>query len=298
MLDTVAVKNITVLKDVKMEFVPGINVIQGESRTGKTHLLKLLYSACKAGGRDGYIPYEITHTLAPDMRHIEHLVSRNANYGARASLQVTSGDTSMSIAFDRKAKMWDAETIGSDRWERRMRFVRGIFIPENEILSHAWNLSNAIRRGNVDFDDTYDDVVSAAFVNMSSEMYPSGARRELLNRIEAVLGGTVCIGRNQFYLMPHGQREISLRLLSESEQRLALLWQLVNNGVWGRCFILFWDNPLAGIGRKEMDVVADAILQMQRSGTQIFITTRGDELPQKLLGMCEPTDSMKVFSLD
>lgn len=38
-------QNYTVFEDQQMEFSPGINVIIGENGTGKTHLMKALYSA-------------------------------------------------------------------------------------------------------------------------------------------------------------------------------------------------------------------------------------------------------------
>ena len=40
-------QNYTVFEDQQMEFSPGINVIIGENGTGKTHLMKALYSACE-----------------------------------------------------------------------------------------------------------------------------------------------------------------------------------------------------------------------------------------------------------
>jgi len=39
-------QNYTAFEDQQMEFSPGINVIIGENGTGKTHLMKALYSAC------------------------------------------------------------------------------------------------------------------------------------------------------------------------------------------------------------------------------------------------------------
>lgn len=41
-------QNYTVFEDQQMEFSPGINVIIGENGTGKTHLMKALYSACQS----------------------------------------------------------------------------------------------------------------------------------------------------------------------------------------------------------------------------------------------------------
>ena len=44
-------QNYTVFEDQQMEFSPGINVIIGENGTGKTHLMKALYSACQSADK-------------------------------------------------------------------------------------------------------------------------------------------------------------------------------------------------------------------------------------------------------
>ncbi len=46
MLNKLKIKNFTAFADLSMTFSEGINVFLGANATGKTHLLKLLYSAC------------------------------------------------------------------------------------------------------------------------------------------------------------------------------------------------------------------------------------------------------------
>ena len=41
-------QNYTVFEDQQIEFSPGVNIIIGENGTGKTHLMKALYSACQS----------------------------------------------------------------------------------------------------------------------------------------------------------------------------------------------------------------------------------------------------------
>ena len=42
-----------------------------------------------------------------------------------------------------------------------------MFIPAKEILSNAWNLDAAVKMGNVEFDDTYLDIIAAAKIDIS-----------------------------------------------------------------------------------------------------------------------------------
>ena len=41
----IKLENYTVFEDQQIEFCPGVNIFIGENGTGKTHILKALYSA-------------------------------------------------------------------------------------------------------------------------------------------------------------------------------------------------------------------------------------------------------------
>ena len=43
-----SLKNVTVFDELSLSFSPGINVFIGPNGVGKTHVLKILYSACRA----------------------------------------------------------------------------------------------------------------------------------------------------------------------------------------------------------------------------------------------------------
>ena len=52
------------------------------------------------------------------------------------------------------------------------------FIPAKEILSNAWNLDAAVKMGNVEFDDTYLDIIAAAKIDISRGV-DTGARKNI-----------------------------------------------------------------------------------------------------------------------
>jgi len=53
MLNNLTVKNLTVFPEIQLQFSQNLNVIVGENGTGKTHLLKILYSALATSGEEG-----------------------------------------------------------------------------------------------------------------------------------------------------------------------------------------------------------------------------------------------------
>ena len=47
-LRTLHIENYSAFRNLDIDFCKGVNVFIGENGTGKTHLMKLLYSACQA----------------------------------------------------------------------------------------------------------------------------------------------------------------------------------------------------------------------------------------------------------
>ncbi|MDP2983851.1 MAG: AAA family ATPase [Candidatus Latescibacter sp.] len=48
MINRLELKNFTAFDELLMDFSPGVNLIIGENGTGKTHILKILYSVLSA----------------------------------------------------------------------------------------------------------------------------------------------------------------------------------------------------------------------------------------------------------
>ena len=52
-------------------------------------------------------------------------------------------------------------------WERAFSEISSIFIPAKEILSNSFNLTAAVEKDNVRFDDTYIDIINSPKVDIS-----------------------------------------------------------------------------------------------------------------------------------
>ena len=48
-IESLTLENFTVFENATFDFCPGINVLIGENSTGKTHVLKAIYSFLKTG---------------------------------------------------------------------------------------------------------------------------------------------------------------------------------------------------------------------------------------------------------
>lgn len=272
-LSKLYLENFTVFDKIQIDFSKGINVFIGDNGTGKTHIMKLLYSACQAAWAKSTaidFPQKIVRVFRPDDLSLHRLVKRGVGSG-NAKVKVSSEKHSLTLIFNSKYKK-NIEVKGNESWERQFSALTSTFIPAKEILSNSRNLIQAIERNNVDFDDTYRDIISAASVNLTRG--PDSKRKKTyLKSLQEITTGTVSISNEEFYLNPGNQSMLEFQLVAEGIRKIALLWQLIKNGTLESGSILFWDEPEANINPKNIPAIVDMLLNLQKDGVQIFIAT-------------------------
>ncbi|MEA5003851.1 MAG: AAA family ATPase [Christensenella sp.] len=274
-LKKICLENFTVFEKIEIEFCDGINVFLGDNGTGKTHIMKLLYAACQAAQmKKTAIDFQtkVIKVFRPDESSLLRLVRRGVG-ASNASVKVSSDKSNLSLLFHSKHKK-KIVTTGMDKWEKEFSLLTSTFIPAKEILSHSRNLVQAINAGNVDFDDTYKDIIVAASVDISRG--PDNERKKkYLKRLQAITQGRVRIENEEFYLLPTGQSQSKLefQLVAEGLRKTALLWQLIKNGTLENGSVLFWDEPEANINPQNIPAIVDLLLDLQEDGVQIFIAT-------------------------
>lgn len=307
-IQKISLKNITVFDTLDMQFSDGINVFIGPNGVGKTHLLKILYSACCAADPKVSFSNKIVSCFAPDEHRISRLVrrkqgnndasiditSKNEKIGKLLSNSKTFNNKTLSASFSNKTSKWDAEIAGEEGWEKQREGLSSVFIPAKEILSHSYNLNAAVAMNNVSFDDTYLDVINAAKIKVSSGK-DAAIKKTLLSQIEAIIEGKVFFDkeRDEFYLK-HGNTKIEFNLVAEGIRKIALLWQLVKNGVLVSGSVLFWDEPEANINPIHIPIIAEILLNLQQNGVQIFISTH-DYFLNKYLEVKRQTSDKVMF---
>lgn len=278
---SVKLDNFTVFKDIELKFDKGINVFIGENGTGKTHLLKVLYSACQSSNPKTSFSNKIVRTLYPDDYKISRLITRGiGNRGTNiARIKVSAKNDglfpvkNLSLEFNHKTKKWDALIKGEDGWENEFKNTSSIYIPAKEILSNSYNLAAAIEKDNVRFDDTYIDIINSAKVDVTVGRN-SKDRDIRLKAIEEIIGGKVTYDkeRDEFYMkVANSKREFNLE--AEGIRKMALLWQLVKNGTLDKGAVLFWDEPECNINPAYISIIVELLYTLQKDGVQIFVST-------------------------
>lgn len=294
-LKKIEIKNITVFDDINISFNSGINVFIGENGMGKTHIMKLLYAACKSAKTDVSFPQKVVRVFRPEGSHIRRLISRK-KAGETASIKVYSEDSNIGMNFTTKTAKWAADVTNEPKWEKQLADLSCTFIPAKEILSNSWNLEAAVGSNNVEFDDTYVDIVMAAKIDISSGR-DTHDRKRYLEILQGITDGKVTFNEDRFYLKPGTQAKIEFNLVAEGIRKIALLWQLIKNGTLEKGAILFWDEPEANINPKHIPTIVDMLLELQRNGVQIFISTHDYFLTKYFEVKKLETDHLEYFSL-
>ncbi len=290
----IELENFTVFKKLDLDFSLGINVLIGENGTGKTHIMKVLYAACQAARFEKTaINFEqkIVRVFRPDNFELHRLVKRGAG-NSYSQIKVSSEKNGITLKFDAKNR-GNSEATGIENWKKQMADLECTFIPAKEILSNAKNLIQAIEKGNVEFDDTYKDLISSASVNVTPGP-ESEKTKKYLKELQKIMTGTVSIKDERFYLKPGSQSMLEFHLVAEGVRKIALLWQLIKNGTLEKGSILFWDEPEANINPKHIPALVDMLLKLQKDGVQIFIATHDYFLP-KYLDVYKDKDNQILF---
>jgi predicted ATPase len=289
--------NFTVFDSLEMQFSPGINVLIGENGTDKTHIMKVLYSACQ-GAKEGNTGINFYNKLLRVFRPSNtnrgsgiHLIHKEEQ---EAKILVSSKTNTLPYSFhNNPALIANSDLNMNMKWNNEFIETTSVFIPAEEILSHAKNLVQAIEVGNVHFDDTHRDIILAASVNVSKQD-DSAIQQQYLQKLHKAIGGDVRLKDEEFYLENDEGGMLEFQLIAEGERKLALLWQLIKNGTLEPGSILFWDEPEANINPRHIPLIADLLLDLQRNGVQVFIATHNYALG-KYIGLRSGKDDNLLF---
>lgn len=286
-IDRVQLKNYGVIEQFSSDQFSNINLIIGENGTGKTFLLKALYSAVRSleEYKRGDDIKSITEVISEKLRwtfQVERLgdmVSKTAEDGL--SLDVQLGNDKIGYQFSQSA----SSKVGSTTAPDKGKDGNSVFIPAKEVLSL---FSVILKSREVDkvfgFDDTYYDLAKALRVS------PSRGRNNTIFADSRRLVSDVIDGRVEYdeisgkwsYRNKKNQK-FSIGATSEGVKKIAIMDRLLVNGYIGNHSILFIDeiesalHPEAICQFLEMiDMVANDM------GLQVFITSHSYFVIKKL----------------
>ncbi len=289
MISGLILRDFTVFASADFEFADGLNVIAGENGTGKSHILKVAYAVDAVLARGAK---ETTSTL-PTKSYLETAVAnklrgvlRPEELGRLARRQrgvnrcwITSyfADDD-EIAFSFNTKSTANVTIGTT--PKHWLGQPPVYLPTRELLSIFPNFIAMNESMELPFEETWSDTC-----RLLERPLAKGRRldevNELLRPMERELDGKVILEGGRFYIKSEAGK-LEVHLVAEGLRKLAMIAQLMSNGSLIGKSSLFWDEPEANLNPKLIKQVARTILQLCRSGVQVFVATHSLFLMREL----------------
>lgn len=269
----IKLENFTAFAGLDQAFSPGVNVIIGANGTGKTHLLKVLYAACAVTvgeDKEKGFALKLRNVFNPYEGRMGRIARRQSSSIKTKAVITREGDAKLSVEFSNHTnKPEDVKVTGETGWKKEE--LASAYIPVKEMLAHAPGFLATAAKREIAFEEVYVDIIKRAFLPKLMGQ-PDKDRQRLLTALQKAIDGKV-IAKGEHFFLKNKQGDLEFTLLAEGMRKLALIWLLIQNGTLLSGSVLFWDEPEANLNPALMGEVVEVILELQRIGVQVFLTT-------------------------
>jgi ABC-type ATPase involved in cell division len=296
-LTSIKLDNFTSFAALDQSFSSGVNVIIGANGTGKTHLLKVLYAACAVTvgeDKEKGFALKLRNVFNPYEGRMGRLARRQST-SVKTRVTVTmQGGAKLAAEFSNHTnKPEDVKVTGETSWKKDE--LASAYIPVKEMLAHAPGFLATVAKREIAFEEVYVDIIKRAL--LPKLMGPiDKARQRLLTALQKAIDGKV-VAKGEHFFLKNKQGDLEFTLLAEGMRKLALIWLLIQNGTLLSGSILFWDEPEANLNPALMGQVVEVILELQRLGVQVFLTTHNYVLLKEFDLRKQKDDQVRYLSL-
>lgn len=278
MLDHIKLERFTAFEQFSLKFSPGLNVFIGENGCGKTHLLKLVYSACDVSTSQKGFAEKLNRVFLPSGEQIGRLVKRRTG-SSTGSVEVTrtvradgqAKSISLRLSMSNHTKEPSKATVSGAYKQWQEHPLTSVYVPVKDMMANAPGFRSLYSLRHIHFEEVYADIIDRAFLG-SLKGPTDKDRKRLLEILQQSMEGKV-ITRNEEFFLKSPQGELEFTLLAEGIRKLGLLWVLIQNGTLLDGSVLLWDEPEANLNPKLMRTVVQILVELQRLGVQVFVTT-------------------------
>jgi AAA15 family ATPase/GTPase len=274
-------ENFTCFSKAAFDFSPGINVFIGENGTGKTHVLKVLYSLSLdkqhdplplVNGERNFMlnaAYNLIEIFKPDKNDLFRLVRYNEEIGG--NIKIVYGEDQQ-FNF-RITKLSNSIGAGAEK-DFNIPLQKSLYIPPLEILSWYRGFVASYEKRENSVDATY------YYLAKSLSLLPlKGEGKEFAISFGKKLANETNIQSvnqtgDQFFVKFEGSNfEVEAQLIAQGINKIAEILYLILNGSLTKDTILFWDEPEANLNPKYITLVAKFLQTLANAGCQIFVAS-------------------------
>ena len=302
MLDYITLERFTAFEQLRLDFSPGLNIFIGENGCGKTHLLKLIYAACDITTSQKGFAEKINRVFLPSGEKIGRLVKRRSasstgsvEVGRTVRVDGAPKPLALRLSLSNHTQSPAKATLSGAYKQWQEHPLTSVYIPVKDMMANAPGFRSLYSLRHIHFEEVYADIIDRAFLGALKGPIDSD-RRRLLDILQQSMEGKV-ISRNEEFFLKSPQGELEFTLLAEGIRKLGLLWVLIQNGTLLDGSVLLWDEPEANLNPKLMRTVVQILIELQRLGVQVFITTHHYHLLKEFDLQLQAQDRVQFHSL-
>jgi len=300
MLNKFQLKNYGPLQSVEWQDLGKINLVIGGNGSGKTFLLKALYSSLRTleeykRGNDQRSAAEILAdklywTFQPEK--IGDLVSKGADSSLFCKITVDGKDFSYRFGKD------TTKSISTLENHVPPRDSNSVFLPAKEVLSLYHIILKSREQDKVfGFDDTYLDLARALRqLPRGGKNFPEFA--ESRKKLMGTLGGTVEYDESSgSWQFKKGNQKFPIGVTAEGVKKIAILDTLLRNRYIDLDSVIFIDEPESALHPGAISQLLDIIVMLTERGIQFFLASHSYFVVKKLFLISQEKKlSIPVFS--
>ena len=298
MLNSLKLKNFGPIRQLKCENLGNINLIIGGNGTGKTILLKALYSAMRTleEYRRGNEPRNASEILADklywtfEIEKIGDLVSKGAD--EPLSFQIEFDDKRFFYSFGKDTTR-NIQNLENDIPPRESN---SIFLPTKEVLSlHQVILESREKNKTFGFDDTYLDLARALHkapkVGKNYQVFAK-SRTNLKDIFDGKVEYDEKSGRWQF---KKGNQKFPIGVTAEGIKKISILDSLLGNRYLDPKSVIFIDEPESALHPTAISKLLDIVAMLANCGIQFFMASHSYFVIKKLFLIAQKQKNLSIL---
>jgi len=284
-------KNFVLFNKNEFEFSKGLNIFIGENSTGKSQILKLIYSILKSNNEDSRfnesIVQEFKGVFRPTDREIGNLITFGKN---KSSINIDLSSYKIDFNFTKKSR----HEVNMENTPQKFYQKEILFIPAKEILSHFKGFIATYNKREIAFDKTTYDLALELDLPLLKDL----SLIEKKNReLEDILQGEIVQLNGEFYLRRFKDKELVVSsMMAEGLRKIGTISYLLKNGALHENSILFWDEPESTLNPKLIKDIAKLLIYLESLDIQIFIATHSLFLVNEIEILRKEENNIKYFS--
>lgn len=300
MINNFEIKNFGPIKQIQCKQLGKINLIIGDNGTGKTILLKALYTGIKTleEYKRGKEPRTEAQILVDklywtfELDKVGDLVRKGANELLQFQLTFEEQDFSYKFGKDTTKSIQHLENNVSPRHPRKSN---SIFLPPKEVLSlHKIILKSREQDKEFGFDETYLDLVKALMQSTQRGKNYKVFAQSRNNLSELLQGKIEYNDKLNIWQFKKGNQKFSIGLTSEGIKKISILDILLGNRYLDQNSIIFIDEPEAALHPTAISGLLDIIAMLAECGIQFFLTTHSYFVIKKLSLIAQEKNNLPI----